>query len=123
MTNLDQYNFDWDTALLVACKYGMHTVAIQIIKSGSTNLNQRDKNGNTALMVACCYGLDSVAQAILGTKIRINVNAKNDSSITALTCACRNNLSVTLQIMKEVVKQDKPYNPCKAIIDMIIVPI
>lgn len=83
---LDYYNNNGVTALMVACRHKLSDIALAILAHGGKPEHACNR-GNTALMEACYNKLSDVVMAILSQKC--NLNQSNGHGDTALSVACK----------------------------------
>jgi len=94
-----------DSALILACRYGLKNVVEMLLKENhnynlNIDLNLTDRNGNTALHNACKKNYTAIIRMLLAEDT-INVNIPNQNGNTALMIAVyENNIEVIHELLK-----------------------
>lgn len=94
-----------NTPLIMACKYRMENVALEILNigkenPGKVNLAAKDRDLNTVLMIACQNNMEKVALELIETG-QSTPEQTNGNEATALMIACQSNMEkVALEIVK-----------------------
>ncbi|ORX53883.1 ankyrin [Piromyces finnis] len=94
-----------DTALILACRYGLRNIVELLLKESSENaldidVNSVDRYGNTALHNACKKNYTSIVRLLLAQE-SINVNIPNYNGNTALMLAVyENNVEIIHELLK-----------------------
>ncbi|ORY39709.1 ankyrin [Neocallimastix californiae] len=95
-----------DTALILACRYGLKNVVEVLVRESrqyhlDLDLNMADHYGNTALHNACKKNYTSIVQLLLSEEDNINVNIQNQNGNTALMIAVyENNIEIIHELLK-----------------------
>jgi len=81
-----------ETPLMLACKYRMPELAMEMIRMGGSHPEKVSSKGETALMIACQTGLNEIAIALIesGKSNPGQINHINNN--TALIIACENGM-------------------------------
>jgi ankyrin repeat protein len=77
------------TALMYACKYSLHGVALKILSSGYSNPSQVNESGKTALIYSCSNELSRLAILIIDNG-NFKPSQVDEDSCTALMWCCAN---------------------------------
>ena len=84
-------NEDGNTALLLACGYGIHrdearTEMVELLIEKGADIEAKDRNGRTPLMIACQQGYTNVAKLLI--EKGADIEARKGNGETALMVAC-----------------------------------
>ena len=85
------------TALLLACKYKLSTVAEDLIKRGPETVNAVSNDGLTALHFAVCGNLYGVVRALV--KLQAGINTQDGHGLSPLHLAVENRLPSIVNIL------------------------
>jgi ankyrin repeat protein len=95
-----------DTALILACRYGLKNVVELLLRESNENqldigINLVDRYGNTALHNACKKNYTSIVRLLLTNNDTINVNIPNQNGNTPLMLAVyENNIEIIHELLK-----------------------
>jgi len=95
-----------DTALILACRYGLRNVVELLLQESrkhhlDIDINLVDRYGNTALHNACKKNFTSIVHLLLADNDVINVNISNHNGNTPLMLAVyENNIEIIHELLK-----------------------
>ena len=90
-----------NTALILACQYGLSYIALELIKTGLSKPDQINNYGDTALLWACKKSLLEVALELIKTG-QSKPEQTNNYNKTALILARKNNLTEVVSELEKI---------------------
>jgi ankyrin repeat protein len=96
LVNAEHINERGDTPLLLAIKYRLPEVAIELIKTGNSLPDTIDNEDSTALIYACQYGMENVAVELIKTGQSLPDYIHPRTQKSAIDCLKEKNMTSAL---------------------------